>query len=113
MSEPRFEIRSKSVDSVRIVEVVGEVDMATAPELTAMLDSSVDAEQRVVADLSAVVFLDSSALNALIHAQRDLAKRDIDFRVVSPVDQNVRRIFELTQLLDTLCVVDSLPDALA
>ncbi len=101
------------MDDVRVVEVMGEVDMATAPELTAMLDGALDASPRVVADLSAVVFLDSSALNALIHAQRDLAKREIDFRVVSPVDQNVRRIFELTQLIDTLCVVDSLPDALA
>jgi anti-anti-sigma factor len=68
--------------------------------------------RRVVVDLSAVAFLDSSGLNALVHAQRNLAEREIDFRVVSREDQNVRRLFDITQLVDTLGVVESLADAL-
>lgn len=107
-----FEIRSSGVDDTVVVEVIGEVDMATAPELTAMVDAVRDGALRVVVDLSAVTFLDSSALNALVHCQRDLAKREIGFRVVEPSDRNVRRVFEITQLTATLSIVDSLADAL-
>ena len=69
--------------------------------------------RRVVVDLTGVTFLDSSALNALVHGQRGLAAREIAFRVVSPADQVVRRVFEITQLAGPLSVVDSLDDALA
>ena len=113
MTDHRFEIGFSNVEDVRIVEVTGEIDMATAPELTALVDEDMDGARRVIVDLSAVVFLDSSALNALVHVQRDLAKREIGFRVVSPLDQNVRRVLEIMQLMETLDVVDSLADALA
>jgi anti-anti-sigma factor len=96
-----------------IVTITGEVDMATAPEVAQAIDGAPDTAGRVVVDLTDVTFLDSSGLNALVHGQRGLAKRQIDFRVVSPADQFVRRVFEITQLAAPLSVVDSLADALS
>jgi anti-anti-sigma factor len=115
VTEPAFELRSSQVAGTLIVEVVGEVDMATAPELAEALgvEAVHDSVRRVIVDLSSVSFLDSSALNALVHGQRALAEREIAFRVVSPADQAVRRVFEITQLAVPLHVVDSLDDAQA
>jgi anti-sigma B factor antagonist len=96
-----------------VVAVVGEVDMATAPELAEAFAAVNDSARRVIVDLTEATFLDSSALNALVHGQRELAKQQIEFRVVSPADKIVRRVFELTQLEASLGVVESLPDALA
>jgi anti-anti-sigma factor len=96
-----------------IVTVAGEIDMATAPELAQAFDAVSDAADRVVVDLAGVTFLDSSALNALVHGQRTLAEREVAFRVVSPADQAVRKVFEITQLAGPLGVVESLADALA
>jgi anti-sigma B factor antagonist len=67
----------------------------------------------VVVDLTEVTFLDSSALNTLVHCQRKLAEREIGLRVVSPADRVVRRVFEITRLIGPLNVVESLDDARA
>ena len=115
LTEPSFELRLSQTAETLVVGVVGEVDMATAPELAQAVDAEVlnESVRRVVVDLTDVTFLDSSALNALVQGQRELTERKIVFRVVSPADQNVRRIFEIAQLAVPLGVVDSLDDALA
>lgn len=95
------------------MECVGELDMATSARLGQAIESTIDSTRRVVVDLSEVNFLDSSALNALMHAQRTLAARDVVLRVVSPAEHPVRRIFEITHLTESLNVVDSLDTALA
>jgi len=113
MTVPPFALRSSLNDDALIVEVVGEIDMATAPELSTAISAAAEGVERVVVDLTEVTFLDSSALNALVHSQRELADREIGLRLVSPSDRVVRRVFEITQLTGPLRVVDSLADALA
>lgn len=113
MTVSPFELRSSRTDDTLVIEVVGEVDMATAPELSTAISSAQEGVRRVIVNLTEVSFLDSSALNALVHSQRELAARAIGLRVVSPTDRLVRRVFEITQLTGPLRVVDSLDDALA
>jgi anti-anti-sigma factor len=112
-SPPPLELRSSYLSGALVVDAEGEVDLATAPQLAAALGAVSESTTRVVLDLSAVSFLDSSGLNALVHARRELARRQVTFRVVSPRDQVVRRVFEITQLDDELGVVESLDAALA
>jgi anti-sigma B factor antagonist len=95
-----------------IVDVSGEIDLATAPELTRALASVPDTVPRVVVNLSEVSFLDSSALNVLVHSRRRLDEQKIVFRVVGPADRFVRRVFEITHLTELLGVVGSLEEAL-
>ena len=110
---PTFEIRSSHAADALVVEVTGEIDMASAPRLVQAIEGTADTTRRVIVDLSEVTFLDSSALNALVRCQRDLATRDVSLRLVSPADRLVRRVFEITQLTGTLGVVDSVDDALS
>jgi len=115
LTEPSFELRTSQAAAALVVTVVGEVDMATAPDLAQAIDAGTlhHSVRRVVVDLTDVSFLDSSALNTLVHGQRGLAQRQTEFRVVNPSDHAVRRVFEITQLAGPLSVVDSLDDALA
>jgi len=113
MDSPTFELKSSHAADILVVEVVGEVDMATSPQLAQALEAAPDAIRRVVVDLSEVSFLDSSGLNALVVARRSLAARDIDLRVVSPGDHVVRRVFEIAQLTDELGVVETFDSALS
>ncbi len=113
MTEPLFDIRSTKSAGALVVEVAGEVDMATAPQLKQALNAALSGTRRVVVDLSNVTFLDSTALNALVQGQRELAEREIAFAIVSPKDQVVRSVFEITRLTESLRVVDSLDAALA
>ena len=112
-AEKPLEILLSHVGESVIVAVGGEIDMATAPEVAQAIGSVGDNVRLVVVDLSDVTFLDSSALNMLLHCQRDLAERELGFCIVSPADRAVRRVFEITRLTGPLNVVDSLGDVIA
>jgi anti-sigma B factor antagonist len=109
---PIFELHSAFAGDVLIVHCVGELDIATSPQLSEAVEATADSTRRVVVDLSEVSFLDSSALNALVHAQRTLESGDVSLRVVSPAEHPVRRVFEITHLAESLNVVDSVDAAL-
>src|SRR5207248_9753640 len=113
MTDTPFELRSSRVGDAMIVAIVGEIDMATAPEASKSINAEHGDARRVIVDLSEVTFLDSSALNAFVQAQQDLAQQDVAFRIVSPADHAVRNVFEITRLIDPLNVVGSLEEALA
>jgi anti-sigma B factor antagonist len=113
MTDIPFELRSTRIDAAVVLTIVGEIDMATAPEVAGAIDAQQDGAGRVVVDLSEVTFLDSSALNVFVHSQQLLAEHNVPFRIVSPADHAVRNIFEITRLTEPLSVVDSLDAALA
>jgi anti-anti-sigma factor len=69
MTELRVDVRECSEWQV-VIAVEGEVDMATAPQLARVLLQYTECD--VVVDLSAVGFLDSSGLTALVQAHKRL-----------------------------------------
>src|SRR5437588_1700708 len=52
------------------VEVVGELDLSTAPELEHALHREIAAGNEVVLDLGAVTFIDSTGLHTIVCALR-------------------------------------------
>jgi anti-sigma B factor antagonist len=93
-----------SNDGVELVLVEGEVDLASAARLISVLNSSVaDAIKSVVVDLTRVGFMDSTGLALLINAHRRLSLRRKGFAVVCPPGP-LRRVFEITDMIDTLHV---------
>jgi anti-sigma B factor antagonist len=113
MSDDLFDLRSSTVGDALLIEVAGEVDMTSAPELGKAIELVPEQTSRVVVDLSGVTFLDSSGLNALVRGSRSLDGKEIVFHVVVPGDSVVRRVFEITHLTESLSVVDSVDRALA
>jgi anti-sigma B factor antagonist len=87
----------------------GELDAFAAPEIRAAVDE-LAGTTRVVADLSAVSFLDSTALGLLVRAVRELGERGADVRIVLPKG-TARRIFEITTLDRVLPIAASREDA--
>ena len=72
MSGLGFNISSRADQAV--LEVSGEVDMVTAPQLLeAILAIHRTFQQDVTVDLSGVVFMDSQGLSTLVFARRQLA----------------------------------------
>ena len=111
-----FRVELSRRDGSLIASVLGEVDLATAPQLLDAVESSLVSDSagtsRVVVDLTEVEFLDSSGLNALVGLERLLSGNGVELRLVSPADAVVRQVFEITQLMETLRVTDSLDEAL-
>jgi anti-anti-sigma factor len=97
-------VERTSQDGVELVLVEGELDIATASRLISVLNSSVsEAIKSVVVDLSRVGFMDSTGLALLINARRRLTLRRKGFAVVCPPG-HLRRVFEITDMIDTLRV---------
>jgi anti-sigma B factor antagonist len=97
-------VERTSRDGVELVLVEGEVDIASASRLISVLNSSVaDAIKSVIVDLSHVGFMDSTGLALLINANRRLTLRRKGFAVVCPAGP-LRRVFEITDMIDTLHV---------
>ncbi len=89
------------LQGVRIT-LVGEVDLATVPELDRLLDDLAQSEHsRLLIDLTGVEFMDSTGLASLIRALHaaDANGHRLTVRRGSP---QVQRLFELTGLVDRL-----------
>ena len=97
-------VERTSRDGVDVLLVEGEIDVASAPRLIAALNDAVaEAARSVIIDLTSVGFMDSTGLALLINAHRRLAVRRKGFAVVCPAGP-LRRVFEITDMVDTLRV---------
>ena len=106
-------VKRTSRDGVELLSVEGEVDIATAPRLLAVLNKAVpEAASSLVIDLTAVGFMDSTGLALLINAHRRLTRRRKGFAVVCPPGP-LRRVFEITDMVDTLRVCSDQESATA
>jgi anti-sigma B factor antagonist len=55
-----------------VVAVTGEMDLSTAPRFTLALDDAIGSASRVIVDLTAATFIDSTAIAAVVRAAREL-----------------------------------------
>ena len=80
-------VRSRTVSGLAVVEAAGEVDVATAArlrtELLDVLSGGGLPPERVIVDLSAVTFVDSSGLGVLVAAHRRAEGAGVGFAVVT------------------------------
>ena len=85
------------VDEV-IVDVRGELDVATAPSLQDVLDHLMaEGVRRIVVDLAETSFVDSTGLGALLTAHRRMHAHHGEL-VLSNLRPAARRLLELTAL---------------
>jgi anti-sigma B factor antagonist len=102
-----FEVVDLPADGVAGVAVRGEVELATAPALTAALEDGIRRSSGAfVVDLVAVDFLDSSGVACLVRARALLGRDDRALALVCPPG-SVRRVLELTGIDELVPVYGS------
>jgi len=79
-----------------LVGISGELDMATSAELESALERA-NAQERVVVDLTACDFLDSSAIRVLLRGAVRAESAGGSFSLVAP-DPQLRRVLEIAGL---------------
>jgi len=84
------------------VAVGGELDAATADDLQDVLRREALAGRSVLLDLSAVEFMDSSGLTAILCSLALARERDLGFSLRAPIPPSVARVADLCGVLDTL-----------
>jgi anti-sigma B factor antagonist len=104
---PSFDLTVERGDTVTTVAASGELDLATAPELSTAVAAHHDA-RLLVLDVTAVTFIDSSGVRALIEADRSRAGSSSRL-VVLAGEGPVRRMLELCGLDGWLALVTDHP----
>jgi len=97
---------------VSIIVVSGELDLVTAPELTAVLREATERRDAVVVDLCNVPFCDSSGLVALLVAQDELARAGGMLAIACAPGGPARRVFNVSGAEQALGFHASREDAL-
>jgi anti-sigma B factor antagonist len=102
-----FSISISDGDGRVVVEVRGELDLATAPELETVLLERLDAGADVVLDLRELQFMDSSGLRVLVTAHVRASDGGPRFAIVRPpAGSEVERILDIAGVEPQLNVVD-------
>ncbi len=107
---PHFVVDTHRDGTTEVVVVQGEVDIATAPLLRAVLDTVLARRPaRVEVDLSGATFLDAHALTALSAVRRRLANRHCALVLRDPSPPALR-LLELTRATHAFEVVTGHPE---
>jgi anti-sigma B factor antagonist len=99
-------IESVAWDGGVSLRLIGELDLATQPEMEPVILQHLQSHPSIVIDLSGLTFMDSSGLRTLIQVKKaaDALKRPFALvRGPSPV----HKVFEITGLLDYFTFVDA------
>lgn len=93
-----------------VLAVRGDVDIATAPALRERLAEAVASHDRVVVDLAAVPFLDSTGLGVLVAAYNRASSSGCVLVLARP-QRIVKNALRLVQVDTVIDVFDTLEDA--
>jgi anti-sigma B factor antagonist len=102
------------VEDVRgcaVVRASGEVDIWSSPALLEALDAAARASDRIVIDLSAVTFLDSSGIATMVGALNLALRRPGGSLVLAGPRAIVRRVLQVVCLSDVFPTYASVDDA--
>jgi anti-sigma B factor antagonist len=92
------DINTTKEDDTVVIQVEGEVDMASSPVLREKILSSLEAPDGTVAvDLSRVTYMDSSGVATLVEGLRASQRSGGGFVILSP-SRPVQEVFKLTKL---------------
>jgi len=94
-----------------VLTVDGDLDLATAPQLTSVALALIEnGAADVIVDAQKIGFCDSSGLTAFVQIANRLENGRLAIAAPTPI---LRRVLELSGLLDAFVVVNSVPEALA
>ena len=108
-----FAVEREAHGSSTLLGVRGELDIATATVLREQVEDVLAAPpQRLLIDLSATSFIDSTGCRELLRAAKSGSAAGVPTELVVPVENwRVRRVVDFMQFGEALPVHDSTPPA--
>lgn len=108
-----MELRTRTVNTFTVLDLAGRFDAHAASSVAAVLEKIASAPPaRVVVNLGAVSFMDSTALATLVQGMKRCRQAGGDLRLCC-LQSQVRIIFELTRLDKAFDIYPSEAEALA
>ncbi len=105
-----LEIAIRATGGHATVSLDGELDLAAAPEVSALMQGVAEESTAVVLDIEAVTFMDSAGLHCVLVCERVCRDAGVAF-ALTPGSPRIRRLFAVAGLLDWLPALDEDPGA--
>ena len=105
----KHEIRDEK--DATIVALEGDVDLQSSPDARKVLLECVGRKRPVLADLSAVSYIDSSGVASLVESLQT-AKRSGNTLVLVAVSEGAMRVLQLARLDKVFTICDTVEDGL-
>jgi anti-sigma B factor antagonist len=100
-------------DAPNVLPLEGEIDLHVSPRIAAALGAMIEQKpERLVVDLSAVSYIDSSGLAVLIEGMQNVEAYGGKF-VLAGLQEQVRPIFEMARLDQVFIIFPHVDAALA
>src|SRR5690349_18649513 len=91
-------ISTRESGEARIVEVEGDVDLGTSPELRRTLFSALRDVRKLALNLAGIRYIDSSGIATLIEVLKDSQRLNKEF-VLFGLSPKVEQVFRLTHVI--------------
>jgi len=98
---------SRPREGVAVVAFAGEHDLTTKSETEALLGQLINENDRVVVDLCAATFIDSTFLNCLLTAERQAIERQAEFVLLVRDAPNITAVLKASGLEQRLTIITS------
>ncbi len=109
-NDPALQVAEITRGGQPALEVAGEIDLRTSPQLRSrLLEAPVNASRPLIIDLSKVPYMDSSGVGTLVFAKREIERRGGKV-VLFGLQPRVRSVFEITHLEKFFTIVDNEED---
>src|SRR6476660_132815 len=99
----RLDLSEETGCGAVVLRAVGEVDIATSPELEDSVNRALALHRPLVLDLERISFMDASGLRALALASRLAERMGAPLTLLRPSRQ-VLRVLAITGMLDTFAI---------
>ncbi len=97
-----MEIKQNKQDSSLILTLEGRLDTNTAPQLEAVVKSSLDGVTALVLDMAGLEYLSSAGLRVLLATQKQMNKQGA--MKIQNVNETIMEVFEITGFTDILTI---------
>jgi anti-sigma B factor antagonist len=104
-------ISIREVGDAKVVEVDGDVDLGTSPLLRRTLFDNLQSAAKVVLNLTAIRYIDSSGIATLIEVLKDSQRLNKEF-VLFGLSPAVQEVFRLTHVIRIFRVFQTEQEAL-
>jgi anti-sigma B factor antagonist len=105
VDEMPLHIQERNIRDIVILDLYGNLDFNTSPELKVRLDSHIKfGHQKIIINLASVDFIDSTGVGSLMYALKllDSTMGDIKIIGLSPQNQNVFTVLELDRVFSIM-----------
>ena len=108
----RLETAFRDIDGKRVLDVVGEIDVYTAPKFREAVNSILEAGQmHLLINMAGVTYMDSSGFGALLSATKRLKPKGGTVNLVK-CSSAIDRILRITRLNQIFATYDNLDEAI-